>query len=110
MTAASRPLPRERRRDAIRQALGSALCPVALDVVDESHLHVGHAGARDGRSHFRVAVVSDAFEGLSPIARHRAVYDALGGLMQTDIHALSILAHTPQEAARSVDTPGSPRG
>lgn len=93
------PLPREQRVGVIRDAIGSALHPQSLDVQDESHLHAGHAGARDGRGHFRVAVVSSAFEGLAPLARHRAVYAAVGRLMETDIHALSIDARTPGEAA-----------
>lgn len=92
-------LPREQRVAAIRAALESALSPTHLVIEDESHKHVGHAGARDGRGHFRVEVVSPAFAGLSPIARHRAVYEALGELMTTDIHALSIQARSPQEAA-----------
>ena len=92
-------LPREQRVAAIRDAIESALQPQSLDVQDESHLHVGHAGARDGRGHFRVAVVSSAFEGLASLARHRAVYAAVGRLMETDIHALSIDARTPGESA-----------
>ena len=85
------------RIETIRTRLVAALAPSALDVDDESHRHVGHAGARDGRGHFRVRIVSAAFEGQSPIARHRAVYAALGDLMQTDIHALAIEARTPEE-------------
>ena len=92
-------LPREQRVAAIRDAIESALQPQSLDVQDESHLHAGHAGARDGRGHFRVAVVSSAFEGLASLARHRAVYAAVGRLMETDIHALSIDARTPARAA-----------
>ena len=90
-------LPREQRVDAIRAAIEAALAPVALEVEDESHKHVGHAGARDGRGHFRVDVVSPAFAGLAPLARHRAVYAAVGTLMDTDIHALAIRARTPGE-------------
>ena len=90
-------LPREERPAAIRAALEAALAPVALDVVDESHKHAGHAGARDGRGHFAVSVTSAAFVGLAPLARHRRIYDALGDLMTTDIHALSIQARTPAE-------------
>ncbi len=85
------------RVERIRECLAAALAPVGLDVEDESHRHVGHAGARDGRGHFRVRVVSDAFRGQAPLARHRAVYAALGELMQTDIHALAIDARTPEE-------------
>ncbi|MGO4777932.1 BolA family protein [Lysobacter sp. 2RAB21] len=93
-------MPREQRVEAIRVAIEAALAPSALEIEDESHRHAGHAGAQDGRGHFRVAVVSDAFAGLSPIARHRAVYAAVGDLMNTDIHALAISAKTPDEAAR----------
>ncbi|HZH44578.1 MAG TPA: BolA family protein [Lysobacter sp.] len=96
----SAPLPREQRVPAIRVALERALTPLQLEIEDQSHLHAGHAGARDGRGHFKVSIVSEAFEGLSPIARHRAVYAALGTLMDTDIHALSISARTPTEASR----------
>ncbi|GAA5072459.1 BolA family transcriptional regulator [Lysobacter panacisoli] len=92
-------LPREQRVAAIRAALEAALAPRSLEIEDESHRHAGHAGAADGRGHFRVDVVSEAFEGLGPIARHRAIYGALGDLMNTDIHALSIRARTPREAA-----------
>lgn len=86
------PLPREARVDAIRRLLEVAFSPTVLEVIDDSHRHAGHEGARDGRGHFNVRVVSPAFAGMTPIARHRAVYAALGGLMQTDIHALSIQA------------------
>lgn len=92
------PLPREQRVAAIRAAIERALAPVSLEIEDESHRHAGHAGARDGRGHFRVDVVSQAFAGLGPLARHRAVYDAVGDLMTTDIHALAIRARTPDEA------------
>lgn len=91
-------LPREQRVAAIRAAIEAALAPSALEIEDESHRHAGHAGARDGRGHFRVAVVSAAFAGMSPIARHRAVYAAVGELMTTDIHALAISARAPDEA------------
>lgn len=86
------PLPREARVDAIRHLLEAAFSPTELEVIDDSHRHAGHEGARDGRGHFRVRVVSPAFADMTPIARHRAVYAALDGLMQTDIHALSIQA------------------
>lgn len=85
------------RIDLIRQRLSDALSPVDLVVGDESHRHAGHAGAADGRGHFRVRLVSSRFAGMTPIARHRAVYEALGDLMQTDIHALAIDARTPDE-------------
>ncbi len=83
------------RVERIRQALQSAFSPVSLEVVDDSARHAGHAGARDGRGHFNVAIVSRAFAGMAPLARHRAVYAALGDMMQTDIHALSIQANVP---------------
>lgn len=85
------------RVEAIRSRLTAALAPVELAIEDESHRHAGHAGARDGRGHFRVRIVSAAFAGKPPLARHRAVYDALGELMQTDIHALAIDARAPEE-------------
>ncbi|MGE8232213.1 MAG: BolA family protein [Stenotrophomonas sp.] len=85
------------RVERIRAALQAALAPQQLEVEDDSHRHAGHAGARDGRGHFNVTVVSDAFAGKLPLARHRAVYAALGDMMETDIHALSIKALTPQE-------------
>lgn len=83
------------RVERIRAALQAAFAPQALEVEDDSHRHAGHAGARDGRGHFNVAIVSDAFAGMAPLARHRAVYAALGEMMQTDIHALSIKADAP---------------
>jgi len=85
------------RIEAIRERLTATLAPKTLEIEDESHRHAGHAGARDGRGHFRVRIVSDAFVGKSALARHRAVYAALGALMQTDIHALAVDARTPEE-------------
>ena len=86
------------RVERIRDALQAALQPASLEVVDDSHKHAGHEGARDGRGHFTVRIISDAFAGKAPLARHRAVYAALGEMMQTDIHALAIEARTPDEA------------
>jgi len=86
------------RIERMRSAL-LALSPQALEIRDDSHKHVGHEGARDGRGHFAVDITSAAFEGMAPLARHRSVYAALGDLMQTDIHALQIRARTPSEAA-----------
>lgn len=91
-------LPREIRVEAIRARLQAALSPTRLEVIDDSHRHIGHEGARDGRGHYTVRIASQAFAGMTPLARHRAVYDALGTLMQTDIHALSIQA-TPADGA-----------
>ncbi len=87
--------PREARVPEIRARLDAAFHPVELDVFDDSHQHIGHAGAADGRGHYRVRIVSDAFAGMSPVARHRAVYAAVGDMLQTDIHALSIQAGPP---------------
>ncbi len=92
------------RVSRIRSAL-DALDPLSLDIRDDSHKHAGHAGARDGRGHFSVHLVSARFEGLPPLRRHRLVYDALGQLMETDIHAVAIRARTPAEAALPVQKP-----
>ncbi len=85
------------RVERIRAALVQAFQPEHLEVEDDSHRHAGHEGARDGRGHFNVRIVSQAFAGKLPLARHRAVYAALGDMMTTDIHALSIQARTPGE-------------
>ncbi len=85
------------RVERIRAALQRAFAPEQLVVEDDSHRHAGHAGARDGRGHFTVHVVSTAFAGMAPLARHRAVYAAVGTMMETDIHALSIDARSPTE-------------
>ncbi len=87
----------EARLSRIETALRAALTPISLSLVDESHLHRGHAGAASGRGHFRVRVVSAIFAGKAPLARHRQVFSALGALMETDIHALSIEALSPDE-------------
>lgn len=87
------------RMERIRAALEEALSPQSLHIEDQSHLHRGHPGARDGRGHFAVRIVADAFAGRNPLQRHRQVYEALGELMQTDIHALTIVAHAPGETA-----------
>ena len=70
----------------------------SLEIVDESHLHAGHAGAKSGKGHFALTIVAEEFAADSLIARHRRVYGALGELMQSDIHALSIDARSPEEA------------
>ena len=85
---------------AIREKLTAALAPEGLEVIDDSHKHAGHAGARpQGESHFTVRVVSARFEGLNRVARQRLVYGALKDELETDIHALAIEARTPGEAA-----------
>jgi BolA protein len=80
----------------IEAALRSALAPVEIEVLDDSHLHAGHAGAREGR-HFSVRLTSARFNGLSRVARHRLVYDALHSLIPQGIHALAIDARSPGE-------------
>ena len=85
--------------ERLEATLRGALSPAALEVQDDSHLHAGHAGAREGR-HFTVRVVSPAFEGLSRVARHRLVYDAARSLIAEGIHALAIEAKTPGESQR----------
>lgn len=79
--------------------LADALPATAIELIDDSHRHAGHAGARDGRGHFRLRIVSGAFAGLRPLQRHQLVYRALDELMRTDIHALSITALAPDEVA-----------
>ncbi|MGN8160214.1 BolA family protein [Salinisphaera sp. RV14] len=81
----------------IRAALATGLDTDDIAIRDDSHLHVGHAGAATGLGHFHVTIRSPRFSGLSPIQRHRLVYDALGDLMQTDIHALQIRALPPEQ-------------
>lgn len=83
---------------AIRSRLMAAFSPTELEVSDESHLHAGHPGARDGRGHFRVKIVSAHFLGRKPIERHRMVFAALGTLLETDIHALSVTALADEKA------------
>lgn len=85
------------RMELIRQRLQSALPDARIELVDEGHLHVGHAGARDGRGHFRLHIVSEAFVGKNALARHRLIYAALAELMDTEIHALAIVARAPEE-------------
>jgi BolA family transcriptional regulator, general stress-responsive regulator len=80
----------------IERVLREALQPSALDITDDSHLHAGHAGAREGR-HFSVRITSARFAGLSRVARHRLVYDALHRLIPQGIHALAIQARSPDE-------------
>lgn len=78
------------RIEQIESLLTKHLAPTVLNVIDESHLHAGHVGARDGKGHFRVQIASDRFSGLRLIQQHRLIYESLGELMQTDIHALAI--------------------
>ena len=81
---------------AIRAALLLALDPCEVDIIDDSHLHAGHTGTREG-GHYTVRILSPRFAGLSRVARHRLVYDALKGLFRAGIHALAIEARSPQD-------------
>lgn len=85
------------RVERIRQLLTVALSPSLLEVGDDSHLHAGHAGAASGGGHYSVKIVSERFEGLRLVMRHRLVYDAVHGMMHSDIHALAITAIAPSE-------------
>lgn len=88
--------PTKDRLNLIRSAL-AALQPSSLTVHDESYLHEGHHGAKGGGGHFTVSIVSPQFAGKPAIKRHQMIYEALGNLMQTDIHAISIQAKAPEE-------------
>lgn len=81
--------------DLLKERL-AVLQPLRLDIVDDSHRHAGHAGAREG-GHYQVAIVSAAFAGRNTMARHRLVYEAVGDLMRSRIHALAIQAKAPDE-------------
>jgi len=86
--------------DIIRGKLSAAFAPVALEVKDESAMHAGHAGARPGgETHFRVRIVSPAFQGASRVERQRQVYAALSEELEARVHALALVTLTPAEAA-----------
>ncbi|HEX2586118.1 MAG TPA: BolA family protein [Steroidobacteraceae bacterium] len=86
------------RYDMICERLTATLAPESMQLQDDSHLHAGHAGAKSG-GHYTLRIVSTRFAGMRSVARHQLVYRSLGELMQTDIHALSITALTPNEVA-----------
>ena len=88
----------------IRSRLEAELEPEELEVVDDSRRHAGHTGARDGRGHFQVRILSRRFTGKRTVERHRMVYAALGALMQTDIHALGLVALSPDDSEGSKRT------
>jgi BolA family transcriptional regulator, general stress-responsive regulator len=85
------------REDKIRQSLREGLDPQELLIKDQSQLHIGHEAAKDGKGHYDLLVVSEAFEGVNRVQRHRMVYDALRDLLESDIHALRISAYAPSE-------------
>ena len=82
--------------DEIRRRL-VVLAPTKVELIDDSALHAGHAGARSGGGHYRLSIVSSAFSGKNTVARHRMIYDALGEMMRREIHALAIQAQSPEE-------------
>ena len=86
------------RAERIRERLEAEFAPQHILVKDQSYLHAGHAGAQDGKGHFDVRIVAEAFRDKNRMQRHRMVYAALGELMEDEIHALSIRAQTPDEA------------
>ncbi len=90
-------------KNQIETRLREALDAVHCEVIDESHLHAGHAGARDGGGHFRAIIVSAKFEGLNRIAAQRLVYSSLGKWMGNEIHALSMRTLTPEAWAEEGD-------
>ena len=87
--------------DALLERFLHAFPEAVIEVEDESHLHVGHAGAAGGAGHFRVRVIDASFEGLQRLARHRLVYDAVSDWMPARVHALNIIAMTLNEAGHS---------
>jgi BolA protein len=82
----------------LRSALEQAFAPSTLEIIDDSAAHAGHAGARSG-GHYRVQLVAEAFRGRSPLERHRLVYAAVAPLLSGSVHALNIVARTPEEPA-----------
>lgn len=83
------------RIEKIRTVLEKNFQPHQLKIIDESHLHAGHQGAKSGKGHFRVLISSELFRGTSQIKRHKMVFKALGELLDTDIHAISLDTKTP---------------
>lgn len=84
--------------EALFKSRLDALAPISIEIGDDSALHAGHAGAGGG-GHYRLRIVSESFRGKTTIQRHRLIYNALGDLMRCKIHALTILAVTPDEAS-----------
>ncbi len=86
--------------DRIEARLREALAPAHLEILDDGAKHAGHAGAAGGGGHFSVVIVAGAFRGHSAIERHRAVYQALGDLLEREVHALALQTFDPEEWAR----------
>ena len=90
-------------KERIEEKLSAAFAPLSLSVADDSAKHAGHAGARPGgQTHFTVTLVSERFAGKTLVERHRMVYDALKAELEERVHALAIIAKTPQEAGVAV--------
>ena len=87
------------RLERIQQRLIETFQPQVCHLHDDSAAHAGHAGAASGAGHFSVKIITAQFEGLNRISRHRLVYDAVGDMMHTDIHALVIVALAPSEVS-----------
>jgi BolA protein len=86
-------------KDRIQRNLEAALAPIDIEIIDDSVRHAGHAGHDPrGETHFKIRIVSSAFNGLTRVARHRLVYDALAGELKERVHALNIDAKTPEES------------
>lgn len=85
------------RIETMEALLNAAFACESLEIIDDSHKHAGHAGAKSGGGHFDLTIVAAAFDGLNTVARHRLIYETLGEMMKTDIHALSIKAYAPAE-------------
>jgi|TARA_R110002096_G_scaffold405911_2_gene604067 BolA family transcriptional regulator, general stress-responsive regulator len=83
--------------DKIKDTLTNALHPKFIQVLDDSQAHAGHEGAKSGGGHYYLTIICDEFNNKSRIQRHQVVYNALGDMMKSEIHALSIKAHTPEE-------------
>ncbi len=85
------------RVEMIREKLTASLSPDSLEIIDRSQEHAGHEGAKAGGGHFDIIIVTEVFNDMNTVQRHRAIYDALGDAMKSEIHALSIRAYTPEE-------------
>ena len=97
MTQPNAGKPADETEAILRERL-AALSPIHLELLDESAKHAGHQGAKGGGRHYCVLIISAAFSGKPTLQRHRLIYDTLGELMRSKIHALSIQAFAPEEA------------
>ena len=81
----------------IKNLLTKAFNPITLEIIDDSHHHIGHVGSQNGAGHYRITIISQSFAGLKMLARHQLVYNVLADLMKTEIHALSMKTLTIEE-------------